>query len=360
MSKNFSVESKVVDPTPQGNAEERQFNKETWPLRREAFKDARTGGQKLQTITTSNWLKNFQNNERMVVLIDGTFIHTATVYHKKQTVDYEKLRNVLGTKVKNLYYFSPENEKTEVKNFYNYIKMLPNYNLVIKQLNIPENNKLPEGLFKSVAVDITMSALRELYEDESIGHILLISRDPELISFVREIKNIHAKVTIARSRDIATNHKLLAEANYIVNLDEFLTFLDVYKPRRENTVSTVEQSAINHSVNEENIVITERASKSLENTKAELAQIDEQVEQVNNRIKKTVLRQFIEQGYKQLSEQLNEHEEPADSADIEKANDTLQKLANGEIDFDRDMAEIRTIEFPLVDHKFQRAEENKE
>jgi uncharacterized LabA/DUF88 family protein len=238
MALEVSVESKVIDTSKANLAvdeEARIFQKESWPLRREIYKRNASGEIKLNMMTTAEWMGKTTNP--VLVLIDGTFAHSAAVYYAKKYIDYRKLRQGLSSKSRNLFYFSANQDSERITRFLHYVKSIEGCKVIVKQVPkiLDSRDKGSSHIYRSVAVDLSIVALRELYTNDEIQHVLILSRDPELIPTIKEIKDLGATVTLARSADIPTSRYLLSEATYVLDVYEFFEAMAAYSdtPIRE-------------------------------------------------------------------------------------------------------------------------------
>ena len=232
IKRTVSVETSIVDMSEDNrkvNEQAATIYRETWPIRRDKFKEKTN-----MTITTAEWLNSI--NKPALILIDGMFVHSAIVYYDKKYVDYRKMRLAFGNKAKEMFYFSVDNEESNLKNFLNYVSAIPGCTVITKQ-QLPANEPLYQRVgeheykqhsFRSVAMDIAINTLREIYENPDIDNVLVFSRDPELIQLFKEIKALHVKVTLVRSPNIKTSKHLLSEANYIIDIYELMRHLHCY------------------------------------------------------------------------------------------------------------------------------------
>jgi uncharacterized LabA/DUF88 family protein len=236
MAIDVSIETKIIDVSEENLAvdeEARKFQKESWPVRREAFKRNRASETTFAETKASKWLDivkataESENSKPLLVLIDGMFAHNAAVYFAEKYIDYKKFKSTFENLAETIYYFSANQESDKIAKFLNYIRSIAGCQVIIK--DVPKiDKKLAHSTFKSIAVDMTVVALRETYEDINLRHVLILCRDPEIIPLVKELKDLELKVALARSSDIPTTRALQAEAEYILDIYDLFETLDCY------------------------------------------------------------------------------------------------------------------------------------
>jgi uncharacterized LabA/DUF88 family protein len=232
------VESKIIDVSESNlrhDEEAQRFQKESWPVRREIFKKNRTGEPALNEMQVPEWYASASSP--IMVLIDGTFAHSAAVYFAKKYIDYRKLQYSLK-KAETIHYFSANSDSEKIARFLHYIRSIEGCEVVVKQVpKIVENKNLKvTPTYRSIAVDMSIVALREAYDNADIRNALILSRDPEIIPLIKELRDLEINVALARCPDIATSRHLLVEANTVINVYDFFEHFDSYseteiKPR---------------------------------------------------------------------------------------------------------------------------------
>jgi len=256
-----NIESKILDLSRanlQVDEEAQQFQRESWPVRRDQFKKKGTDTQ-FNKLPTLKWLDSIKVNDDgnedesppfpLMVLIDGTFAHSAAVHFAGKYIDYRRLQLALLPKAEKIHYFSASSESDSILRFLNHIRSIPGCEVVVKELpkTIDQKDKrLAHPAYKSVAVDMSVIALREVYENPNVTHMLILSRDPEIIPLIRELKDLDIKVTLAVSEDIPTSRALKLECDSILDIYEMFASLNAYsdahvrhKPRVEHTETEV-------------------------------------------------------------------------------------------------------------------------
>jgi len=233
------VESKVIDISENNlrhDEEAQRFQKESWPIRREAFKKNRMGELAVNEMEVPAWYAS--TSTPIMVLIDGTFAHSAAVYFAKKYIDYRKLQVALSKKAGKIHYFSANSDSDKIARFLHYIRSIDGCEVVVKQVpKIVENKNLKvTPTYRSIAVDLSIVALREAYDNADIRNALILSRDPEIIPLIKELRDLEINVALARCPDIATSRHLLMEANTVINVYDFFEYFDSYseteiKPR---------------------------------------------------------------------------------------------------------------------------------
>ena len=239
MSNNMftkTVETKILDLSVENlkvDYEAQQFQRESWPVRREGFKKNRTGEIAANEMSAENWdnTVSFNGNfdKPLIVLIDGTFAHSAAVHFAKKYIDYRKFQASLSDKADTIYYFSASQDSDRIARFLHYIQNIEGCKVVVKSVpKISDTKGSGIPTYKSVAVDMSIVALREAYDNANISHALILSRDPEIIPLIKELKDLDISVALAYSNDIATSRYLKQEANVIVDIYNLFEYLDCY------------------------------------------------------------------------------------------------------------------------------------
>jgi uncharacterized LabA/DUF88 family protein len=235
MTIEVKVESKVIDTTEENlkhDTEAQTFQKESWPVRREVFKEQREGEFGINKLSVKNWLNTIEHiqedKKTLMVLVDGTFAHSAAVYFAKKYIDYRKFREAIFPYAKTLHYFSANQDQDSITRFLHYISSIEGCEVIVKNLPRSTETNINKSVYKSVAVDMTIIALREAYDNPDIQQALILSRDPELIPTIKELKDLDIKVTLARCKDIATSRYLLQEATVTLDIYDLFETLSIY------------------------------------------------------------------------------------------------------------------------------------
>ena len=230
---DVTVETKVLDLSKEGLANDtdaQTFQRESWPARRESFKENREGEPNLNRQSVKSWLTHVESLKTtanpLMILIDGAFAHSAAVHFAQKYVDYKKFRQATSYLADKMHYFSANSDQDSITRFLHYIQSIEGCEVIVK--NIPRPEKSNKGPLKSVAVDITIRALREVYDNEGIHTVLILSRDPELIPTIKELKDLSINVAIARCEQIATSRHLLQEADVVLDIYDLFTTLNLY------------------------------------------------------------------------------------------------------------------------------------
>ena len=238
MAIDVTIETKVIDTSEENlrvDEEARQFQKESWPIRRDNFKRQRSTEINMNEIKTEDWLNIVRDTNvekgALMILIDGMFVHSAAVHYAKKYIDYKKFRAGFGDLVEKIHYFSCNQESDKITRFLNYIDSIPGFEVIVKV--IPKtmdqrDKKATHPAYKSVAVDMAVASLREAYDSPEVQHVLILSRDPEILPVIRELKDLELKIAIARSGDIPTSRSLFLEVDYVIDIYELFSTLDCY------------------------------------------------------------------------------------------------------------------------------------
>lgn len=237
-----TVTTRVIDLSDKSDPDSARVYRETWPVRRQAFKDNREGKFMLPEISFQDWLKVTADNPPMV-FINGIFVHSYVFHQLNKAIDYEKFGTNIGDRVKKIFYFSANKTDPKLNGFFFYLQHLPKFSVIHREITGDFSKKEMPDAFKSVAVDMAVAALEEAYNDSDLDHVMIMSRDPDLIPLIRKLRELDIKVTLARAKTVPTTRYLLQEPNFIVDLNEILTNLDCVsetRHRKKNEVETTD------------------------------------------------------------------------------------------------------------------------
>ncbi len=240
--KKFTVETKVIDFSDKSDPLVNKVYRETWPIRRQIFKANRKGNTMHPSLSFAEWIEITRKNPPLV-MVNGSFIHSFVTHHQKKFMNFRNFADNLAPQVKSIHYFSCNNKEENLHRFFGYLKRLPKFNVTNRIIPIERNTDSEKSVFvKAESIDMTIVAMDEAYDDENLSHVLVFARDPSLIPLFKKLNEINVRVALVRAPNMPTSRALLAEANFILDLNDVLESLNSYSDVRISSEESVTDS----------------------------------------------------------------------------------------------------------------------
>lgn len=242
----------------------RQLHGQTWPLRREQFKQDKSPRLKLPEMSMAEWLHMVNHSKEaspFLTLIDGHYLHATVVSKLRKSMDFLKFRNALRGCMLPIEYFSMQpiprsladanglrGKSSAVQNFLIHLSSLDGFHVTSKSirsiLQREEYRTMQSDLYMliekwpmlrqmcgSFASDLSVRMIELLNDNPEVQHVLLFSRDPDLLAAVRSAREYSVKLTMVRCTDVPISSELLGETDYVINIVDMLEHLECITDR---------------------------------------------------------------------------------------------------------------------------------